>query len=284
MPLMDHFIGNVQIQERRPKSWNEPRRKRLSFVRPHNEHSRHSSSSSNPDEWALAPAQGNAQFYRNEAESWDLRRHEAQQRFNEALLRQRDLEHGQRIHFVHQLYGPPPDLRQIHEHGRQQGMLDNNRIQEIRPRAFHDDSDDEIIGVVSGSDGDDHDPWDDHRHRRPLPIEHDHDRGRTIHELTGHKGRKKDKRSKSKKGKKDKKKKHGDSDSDSEDDNNKVFMQGVKAGIKVSRDRGSGPGGSDRGSPRNQRRRFLRDDDSDDSMNFRPRRSSRSRGRPLWGF
>ena len=285
MPVLDHIIGDVQIQERRPKSWNEPRRKRLSFVRPRNQHSRQSSSSSNPDEWALVPRPGNARHYRNDAETWDLRRFEAQQRFNEASMRQRDLEHRQRIHFTHQLYGPPPNLQQIHDQGRRQGMLEDH-IQEIRPRDRHD-SDDDIIQVVSGSDfDDDDDDFDDHHGhgRRPrremLSIEQDRDRGRAIHNLTDR--RRSKSKSKGKKGKKGKKSnKRDDSDSDSDDDRDKAFVQGVKAGITLSRERGGHGGGSDRGSPR-ARRRFLRDDDSDDSMNFRPRRRSRSGGRPPW--
>ena len=280
MPLIDHLIGDVQIQERRPKSWNEPRRKRLSFVRPHNAHSRQSSSSSNPDEWALAPRQSGARHYRNDAETWDLRRYEAQQRFNESAIRQRDREHNQRIHFIHQLYGPPPDLQQIHDHGRRQGMLEDG-MQEIRPRGAHDDSDNDIIQVVDGSDFDD-DDWDDHRPRRePLSIEHDHDRGRAINHLTGGGRRKSKSKSKDKKGKKGTKgPKKDDSDSD-DDDREKAFVEGVRAGIKASRERGGHGGGSDRGSPR-ARRRFIRDDGSDDSMDWRPRRRSRSGGRPPW--
>lgn len=289
MPLLDHLLGDVEVQERRPKSWMEPRRKRLSFVRPHNpSHSRHSSSSSRSDDWAMVPAQGNAQYFRNDAETWDLRRHEAQARWNDATIRQRDLEHRQHVYYTHQLYGPPPDLQRIHDHGRQQGLLERD-IPTIRPRGHHADSDNEIIEIVSGSDDDDDDDddWDDHSPRRqPLSIEHDRDRGRALRDLTDKdkRGKSKDKHGKGKKGDKKKKKKgtsHDDSDSD---DDKKVFMEGVRAGIKASRERGSGHGGgSNRGSPR-PRRRFLRDDDSDDSMDFRPTRRSRSRGRLGWGL
>ena len=291
MPLLERVLGDIEIQERRPKSWMEPRRKRLSFVRPHNpSHSRHSSSSSSKsDEWALAPARGDAQFYRNDAETWDLRRHEAQARFSDAEIRHRDLEHRQRVHYIHQLYGPPPDLQRIHDHGHEQGLLEGG-IQTIRPRGHHGDSDDEIIEVVSlGSD----DGFDDHHHRprhEPLSIEQDRDRGRVLRDLMGKevkRGKSKDKHGKGKKGgtKKGKGKSHDD-DSDSSDDEKKVFMEGVKAGTRVSRERGGSHGhggGSDRGSPRT-RRRFVREVESDDSMDFRPRRQSRSRGRLGWGL
>ena len=256
----------------------EPRRKRLSFVRPHN-HSRcrHSSLSSSPDDWALAPPRGNARYFRNDAETWDLRRHEAQGRFNDASIRHKDLEHRQRVHFTHQLYGPPPNLQHIHDRAYEQGLLEGG-IQTIRPRGHHADSDNEITAVVSGSD----DGWDDPpSHRQPLPIEHDRDRGRAMRDLTGKHRKGKGKRKDKKGGRKGKGKSYSDSDSD---DEGRVFIEGVKAGIKVSRDRDSGHGGgSDRGSPRT-RRRFLRDDDSDDSMEFRPRRRSRSRGRVGWGM
>lgn len=69
----------VIVEERRPRSWNEPRHKRLRHVR------RHKRNSGDSDEWALTTRSMSRRL--NQQEMWDLRKWEAQQRFNDAELR-----------------------------------------------------------------------------------------------------------------------------------------------------------------------------------------------------
>lgn len=90
------LVGGVEIQERRPKYWNEPRRQRLSFVRSHKKHS------DRKDDWAVVPrnqTQANRYYALNEQDRWDLRQLELRRRF--AQLDQYD--RNMQLHFEHQL-------------------------------------------------------------------------------------------------------------------------------------------------------------------------------------
>jgi len=111
--LMGLLVGDVEVEERRPRSWNESRRKRLSFVRDSRSRSRRRSPE---DEWALVPRQQNSQPHRrqNSQELWDLQKWEAEQRFL-ALEHQRLQQRAHRLQLEQQRYMPahPPPRQQI---------------------------------------------------------------------------------------------------------------------------------------------------------------------------
>ena len=213
-----------------------------------------------------------------------------QARFSDAEIRHRDLEHRQRVHYIHQLYGPPPDLQRIHDHGHEQAYW-RAAFRRSRPRGHHGDSDDEIIEVVSlGSDG----GFDDHHHHprhESLSIEQDRDRGRVLRDLMGKEVKRGKSKGQARQGKEGPARRKGRASPTTTTATPAMMKR--KSSWRASRpesesvanevgSHGHG-GGSDRGSPRT-RRRFVREVESDDSMDFRPRRQSRSRGRLGWGL
>ncbi|KAG8533831.1 uncharacterized protein KY384_001572 [Bacidia gigantensis] len=153
-----HLVGKVDVEERRPKSWNEPRRKRLNFVKDH--HDRRS------DEWALAQKSAPNQQPRNEQERWDLRQWEAQNRFQRTQLQfdqHRRVQQMQQAQQMQQLYGP---RQPMHPHQGQQRQMP------LGQHAHHD-SDDQIVEIMSSSDSDsdsDH-PGNHDRRKRTKVIE-----------------------------------------------------------------------------------------------------------------
>ncbi|KAL9132023.1 MAG: hypothetical protein Q9217_000151 [Psora testacea] len=135
-----HLVGSVEVEERRPRSWNEPRRKRLSFVNDRNRRS---------DEWALTPQHQPNRFPRNEQERWDLRQSEAQQRF---YHRQLQFENHRRMlqhQHMQQLHGPPVPPGWHGQQGAQQQQ--QQPPHPLENRAHHGNSSD-IIAIESGSD------------------------------------------------------------------------------------------------------------------------------------
>lgn len=265
MVLFPQLIGGVEIEERRPRYWNEPRRKRLQFVK---------SRSYRPDEWALVQSSHHRQ---TETDLWDQRQFEANQRFwnqEEIRLRQRAARihqdqqrhmicHPPPLHALHQghdpriqqLPAPPPD------HG---GHHDRN---DRRSHHGHDDDDDPIVAICTSSDDSDDD---DCGPPRLIEIAPKKDKlpkyFKKVH------------RSKSR-GRKGKKNKHppasifssDDSDSDSDDN----FTQGFYAGRRSLSRRPL----SRRG--RSRSRMFELSDDSFEDLEFRPRARSSSRGPKL---
>ncbi|MDI1490313.1 MAG: hypothetical protein OHK93_001513 [Ramalina farinacea] len=180
------LIGGVEIQERRPKYWNEPRRKRLSFVNSRKNHRERK------EDWALVPRnrpQANQYQPRSEQDRWDLRQFEARQRFaqldNHDRMLQLQFEQQRR-----QLQAPMPP-QWAHQHG--QGYPFGQRQQQIHPQHHqqHDQHRDhhqdarphrrenphDIVAIEDGSDlssfSDDDDGGssssssnDDHHHHR----------------------------------------------------------------------------------------------------------------------
>ncbi|KAL9639257.1 MAG: hypothetical protein Q9164_001041 [Protoblastenia rupestris] len=159
-----HLIGGIEVEERRPRTWNEPRRKRLNFIKDRNRRS---------DEWALTPNHQPNPYPRNEQERWDLRQFEAQQRFQQ---RQLQFEHHRRMQHhqqMQQLHGPPmpPGWQGQQQPGRPQQPLQQARpMHPLQNRAHHGSSDD-IVQIVSGSDDSDDDHRPSRRQRQPKLIE-----------------------------------------------------------------------------------------------------------------
>ena len=258
---MGLLFDGIQIEERRPRSWNEPRRKRLSFVR---EHKKKSS-----DEWAVVPRnREHGRYYRNDAETWDLRQWDAQRRF---LEREQDRQRMIEYHHHQMQPLPPPHMMHGHPGHHEENHHLRPLIEEIHPHHRGGGGDpDDIIAIEDGSDSD---SSCGHRgrsgHRIPLSIEkgRDHSPFASIIHLNP---------KKHKKGKKkyDDSSSSSPSSSSSSSDGDGSFLDGYRAGRLATKKKGSL-------SPVPARRRFQKifDDFSDDSMDMSRRRRSRSRGR-----
>ena len=149
-------VGGVEIEERRPKTWNEPRRKRLNFVRGHRHH---------PEEWVTRPYRGFS-----EQERWDRRR--AQEMEQQIIMHpvphpQLQGQHDPRIL-------PMPHAPQQHHHIQpgQHGNLNgfdqhgqHGHPPQLDRRSYH--SEDDIIGIEDSGD-DSHDGHDGHDHPNHL--------------------------------------------------------------------------------------------------------------------
>ncbi|KAF6226481.1 hypothetical protein HO133_009347 [Letharia lupina] len=152
------LAGRIEVEERRPRTWNEPRRKRLNFVRGHQRDS---------DQWVPTPGPRRP----TEQEIWDRQRaREMDQRFvhpmpHPQLQGHHDPQITQMPHDPgpwHQIqpghHVPQPGVDQHGHHGHQP---------QLNHRSHH--SDDDIIAIEdSGDDG--HDGHDDHRHLEPQII------------------------------------------------------------------------------------------------------------------
>ena len=188
------IIGSVEIEERRPRYWNEPRRKRLNFVKSRN--GNHNSKRGS-DDWALTPRFQPGQQPRNEAERWDLRQQEAQGRFHQRTLqmdhqrRLYDAQHRQQL-MQQQMqqqaaygqrppvppgWGPHGQQQQLpgqhHHHHQQQQVHGQQHMHAPDARPHYASSGDEIIATESGSGGSDSSDGgfsDNDRHRH----HHDH--------------------------------------------------------------------------------------------------------------
>ena len=254
------LIGSLEIEERRPRSWNEPRRKRLNFVRDRKRDS---------DEWTLVAASPGHNRLESQQKLWDRRKWEANQRFlaqEDHRLRQRDLRLRQdhdRYMLQQPVPAPPlqswPDPRMqplpptVPHHGGPHGGP-----HETDDRGHHHGNNgDEIVAVISSSDDSD----DDHNHRSPRVLEAAPSKHFNIP------------RSRSR-GRKAKKKSRPISlfsdDSSSEDD----FTQGFRAGRKASISRIPL---SRRGRSRSRSRIFELSDDSFEDLDTRKRSRSKSR-------
>lgn len=140
------LIGSVEVEERRPRYWNEPRRKRLNFVKSHN-------TKSKSDDWQMVPKSHPQGYPRNEQERWDWHQAQAQMRFHgndiqkANTLKIQEFQQAQafweRMAGIHGHPPMPPD-HHIEDHS-------------------HHGSDDDIIEVISSSD-DSSDDDDDHHH------------------------------------------------------------------------------------------------------------------------
>lgn len=269
---MGLLLGDVRVEERRPRSWNEPREKRLSLVRDSRSRSRRRSPD---DEWALVPHRPNPTSQQHQRQSsqelWDLRKFEAEQRFLQQEA-QRLHQRGMRLHQeserlalaqgIHpsQQHGDPR-MQRMHPiappHHREGGP--DPRIQAIGPQrgggsqrggGYHHDDEgrhsdhDSIIEILSDESSDD--GYDGNRSRHsPRRIDKVRDvpqvqfrRGRNRSRSRSHKEKKRSNsktksRSKSKSKKSKKSSLYSDSsDSDSSDFEAK-YEKGFKAGIRA---------------------------------------------------
>ena len=243
----------VEVQERRPRTWNEPRHQRLSFVRGRKRES---------DEWTPPPRR------LTQVEIWDRRR-----------MQELD-QQGFRPHFPYQqLQGPDPRITQLppqgghfqpghhggqpghhgghpgHHGGEFDGHGDHGDRPQLGQHSHH--SDDSIIGIVEG-DHDGHDGHDDPRQRLPRYI-------LVEPKIQLPKGLKAHTKKKSR----GHKKKHANSSSEdsSSSDDSSGFTQGYRAGRRSL---------SRRPVPRGRSRSRFTDDSFEDLMDSHYR--SRSRG------
>ena len=254
-----HLIGSVEVEERRPRTWDEPRRKRLNFVNDHNRRI---------DEWALTPRYQARQFPHNEQEYWDLRQLGLQQRFHQRQMQfdhQRWMLDQQRMQ---QLYGPPVPPGWHGHQGRQQQLQQQQQhpldlpTHPVENRAHHGNSD-EIVAIENGSDDSD----DDHRRgsgRKPPKLLEASHRARLPRQLKL-KGRRK------KGGRRVEEKHRGrviDSSSDSSEDS---FQEALRR--RTSKSRGH--------SRSRSRVKFVGDDSSSDDsfVGFGLRLGKNGRGR-----
>ncbi|KAL6713848.1 hypothetical protein ACLMJK_008342 [Lecanora helva] len=156
------LIGRIEVEERRPRYWKEPRRKRLNFVKQR---------TGGSDDWALVTASNGRHYYESEQQLWDRRQREAQQRFaaeEEFRWQQQQARDRQRFMLHHQVPHQPLE-----------GFHGDPRIQQLPPPPPHDhgiehpghhpgDGQPGIVEVPSDSEGSDG----DHKQKRsPLLIE-----------------------------------------------------------------------------------------------------------------
>ena len=231
----------VEVQERRPRTWNEPRHKRLSFVR---------GSRRDSDEWTPPPRK------LTQLEIWDRRRaQEFEQRFRPQFPYQQLQEFPDpritqlpphREHLQPGHHGLQPD-----QHGNHGGP------QQIAHRSHHSNED---IDAIEDDDHDGHDGHDDPR-QRPRYILVEPSKCQLPKGYKAH----------AKKRSRGHKKKHANSVYSSEDssssDDSSGFTQGYRAGRRSL---------SRRAVPRGRSRSRFTDDSFEDLMDSHYR--SRSRG------
>ncbi len=259
MVFWPQLVGGIEIQERRPRSFNEPRRKRLSFVKDRKRSS---------GDWALVTSNSGRRYYESEQELWDRRQFEANQRFIQQQEHQLRMDREQ---FMLRQPIPRPPLQGWNP---EMGMGHDPRMQplpppppghdhlgERGPRGHHDDHEGGIEIVSSDSDSDSND--DGHGHG-PRLIER-----APKQQLPKHF---KHKRSKSR-GRKDKKKKRPSSLFSSDSSSDDEFAEGFRYGRKASMSRRPL---SRRG--RSRSRVFEHSDDSFEDLEFRRLPRSNSRG------
>ena len=255
------LVGAIEIEERRPRYWNEPRRKRLNFVKDR---------AYDSGEWALVNPSFGHHSRQSEQQLWDRRQWEANQRFiiqedqrfrqREARLQQ-DRERWMLLHPV-----PRPPLESWQPQQQDPRILQMPPVPPRHPnshdmeerRSHYDHGDDDIVAGVSDSS-----ETDDSRHPSLRLIE-------AVPKAKLPKHFKK-KRSKSR-GRKDKRIKRSSllSSDDSGSDNDD-FIRGYMAAKESSPRRPL----SRRG--RSRSRLFELSDDSFEDLE--PRRPSRSRSR-----
>lgn len=260
MVFWPQLVGGIEIQERRPRSFNEPRRKRLSFVKDRKRSS---------GEWALVTSSSGCRYYESEQELWDRRQFEANQRFIQQQEHQLRME---RERFMLRQPVPRPPLQYWNP---DRGGGPDPRIQPLPPpppghdhlgeggpRGHRDDHDDGIQIVTSDSDSDPDDHGLSPRLIERAPKQH----------LPKHF---KPKRSKSR-GRKDRKKKRSSSLFSSDSSSDDEFAEGFRYGRRASVLRRPP---SRRG--RSRSRVFESSDDSFEDLEFRRLPRSKSRG-PKW--
>ena len=198
------LVGGVEILERRPRTWNEPRHKRLNFVRSHQRDS---------DEWVLARPYPSRLTQR---EIWDRRR--AREMEEQRLMQHQQHQgfHDPRV--IQMQPAPPPWHHNQPGHHGPQRQLDRH--------SHH--SDDSIIDVDDfGHDG--HDGHDGHHQPRPHIIHLEPPKSRLPKGLKTH----------AKKSRGHKKKysiSSSSSDDSSSSDGSSAFVEGLRAGRRsVSR-------------------------------------------------
>ena len=225
----------VEVRERRPRTWNEPRHKRLSFVR---------GSRRDCDEWIPPPRR------LTQLEIWDRRR--AQQ-----------LEQTFRPPFLYQqLPGcPDPRITQLPPPGHHGGQPDQHGNHGGQPQIHsHSHHSDEDIRRIEDDDHDSHDSHDKPCQRGPRyilvePAKSHSPKGCKAHAKKKSKGHKK-KRANSL---------YSSEDSSSSDDSSE-FTQGYRAGRRSL---------SRRAVPRGRSRSRFTDDSFEDLMDSRYRSRSR---------
>ncbi len=254
MVFWPQLIGGIEIQERRPRSFNEPRRKRLSFVKDRKRTS---------GEWALVTSSSGRKFHESEQELWDRRQWEANQRFMQQQEHQLRMDREQYMlrqpmpRPPLQGWGPDPRMQPLPPPG-------HNHLGERDAHGHHDDHRDgiEIVDSDSDSGSDNHG-----RGLSPLLIE----RAPKIPLPKIFKP----KRSKSR-GRKDKMKKRPSSLFSSDSSTDDEFVEGFRYGRRASLSRRPP---SKRG--RSRSRVFEHSDDSFEDLEFRRLPRSKSRG-PKW--
>ena len=225
----------VEVQERRPRTWNEPRHKRLSFVR----------GSRDSHEWTPPPRR------LTQVEIWYRQRaHEMEQRFRHHVAHQ-ELQGFQDPRMIQ--LGPPRDHHQLgHEqHGNQGGRP------QIHDRSHHSEED---IVRIEDDDHHGHDGHDGHGQGGPRYILVEPSKSQLPKGYKAH-AKKKSRRHK---------KKHANSFHSSEDssssDDSSGFTEGYRAGRRSL---------SRRAVPRGRSRSRFTDDSFEDLVDSRHRSRSR---------
>lgn len=245
-------IGGVEVEERRPRTWNEPRRKRLNFVRGH---------SREPNDWMVTSPYPPRRL--TERETWDRRRvRQMEQGFMHPVPHP-----PLQGHYDPQMLQMPPAPPQLHHiqpghHGHPHGLdpRGHHGHQAQLDRHSHHSGDD-IIGIEDlGHDGHDgHNIQDCHGPRiisRKPPKSH-LPKGLKAHTKKSG-GRKKKYLISS-----------SSSDDCSSSDGSSGFSEGFRAGCRSL---------SRRPVPRGRSRSRLTDDSFEDLMQTRARsRSTRGR-------
>ena len=242
-------VGGVEIEERRPRNWNEPRRKRLNFVRGDRRHS---------DEWVPASPRRPT-----EREIWDRRR--AREMEQQRLMHPFANPQLQG-HFDPRIVHMPHDVQPLHHiqpghHGHQPGFdpQAHYRPQGQLDRRSHHSEDDITTIEDLGHDG--HDDHDGQHHLEPRiipikPLQSKLPKGLQAHAKKRRRSHKTYATSSS-------------SDASSSPDRSSGFSEGFRAGRRSL---------SRRPVPRGRSRSRLTDDSFEDLMHT-PLRSSSRRGR-----
>ncbi|MCJ1273011.1 serine arginine-rich splicing factor [Puttea exsequens] len=122
--------GDIEVEERRPLSFNEPRRKRLAFVRDSHRSRSHRRSPRSSDEWAVVPHSGSRRRGRDEDEIWDERKITSEERFLRANAHKIQQDHtklmqkGQRLAMERERMAMDRDRRMLAQGGMQRQFED----------------------------------------------------------------------------------------------------------------------------------------------------------------
>lgn len=252
------IVGGVEVEERRPRTWNEPRRKRLKFVRGHQRDS---------DEWVTTTPHPRR---RTEQEIWDRQRAREmeQQRFMHPVPHQQ-LQGYHDARMVPLPHAPPPwhQIQPGHD-GHQPGFGQHGHHghpAQLDRHSHH--SDDDIIRIEDlGHDGHDgHDDDNDGHGGHHLQPRIFHLKPPKSHLPKGLKAH-----AKNSGGHRKKRSISSSSENSSSADGSSGFSEGFRAGRRSL---------SRRPVPRGRSRSRLTDDSFEDLMHTRLRSRSRMGGR-----